>query len=155
MVEKMLDGPRVRKPLKPKPFGTSKYREDARDNPNPADGRWKEYDEESRRPRYSGGIAEVRGFVSEMEMYTNALASTFSEQPRWQRIIEHAHSLADERGMSREEFYSTALLALIEKYEDEKLTRAYDEAYDGEMEEEEEEMLRHVTAYNRRRLSAE
>ncbi len=126
-MENTLDQPRVQKP-KNRYYGTSRYREDARDNPNPADGRWKEYDEESPRPRYSGGIAEIRGLVSELEMYTNALASTFSEQPRWQGIVEHANSLADELGMSREQFYSTALLALIEKYEEDKLTRAYNEA---------------------------
>ena len=39
--------------------------------------------------------------------------------------------------------------------EDEALTRAYNEAYDGEMEEEEKEMTRHIRSYHRRRFSDE
>ncbi len=153
MVEKTLDSPKVQKQRNP--YGTSKYREDARDQPDAGDGRWKEQDEGPRRHQHFGGAAQNRGYVSEIRMFAEALASAFSEQPKWQRIIERANFLADERGMPREQFYSTALIALIEKYEDEELTRAYNQAYEGEMEEEEEEIVRHVRAYHRRRLSAE
>ena len=68
---------------------------------------------------------------------------------------DKAAALATQLNITRSQLYSKALADFIEKHEDEKLTRAYNEAYKGEMEEEEEQIVRHVKAYHRRRLSAE
>ncbi len=67
--------------------------------------------------------------VNSLGTYVRALSRASAEQPRWQRIIEHADSLADRLEMSREEFYETALIEYIEKLENARISRELNEAY--------------------------
>ena len=67
---------------------------------------------------------------------------------RWSKITEHANRLADELGMTREQFYSEALIEFIEKTENQRLTEEY-----GRMEENEEDIAvlnRFVALYDPR-----
>ena len=66
---------------------------------------------------------------NQLERHVGELAAASAEKPRWQKIIEHANSLADEAGMSREEFYSRALIELIEKLENARVTKELNEVY--------------------------
>jgi len=141
MVVRPLDPPKVQ--VQRKPFATSKYREDARDNPNPGDGRWKEQDEGSRHHRHYGGPTHNWGSISGIEALVRALASASSEQQRWQKLIERFHALAGELGVDREQVYYMALAGFIEKYEEalrehagEPLTESsYGELYEYTIEE--------------------
>jgi serine phosphatase RsbU (regulator of sigma subunit) len=73
--------------------------------------------------------ARDRDAASQLEKHVRALAAASAEKPRWQKIIEHANSLADEVGTSREEFYAAALIQYIEKRENERISRELNEAY--------------------------
>jgi len=51
------------------------------------------------------------------------------EKPPYQRIVEHANSLADEVGMEREQFYQAALIEYIEKLENARTTQELNQVY--------------------------
>lgn len=95
-----------------------------------------------------------RAITGQLEEHVRATAAESAEKPRWQKVIEHANSLADERGMSREEFYATALIEFIEKRENERITEELNEVYGAEMDERQKEFQRQARDYRRRRLSA-
>lgn len=61
--------------------------------------------------------------------FVNALARISTEKPRWEKIVEHAESLAKESSITLEEFYSTALIEFIEKSENERINKELTEAY--------------------------
>lgn len=91
--------------------------------------------------------------VAPLGMHVRTLAHSSAEKPRWQKIIEHADSLADERGMSREEFYSMALIELIEKFENERLTEEYNKDYDDMDGDEDLLVLNHLVGHYDPRLA--
>lgn len=93
--------------------------------------------------------------TSQLETHMRAIANTSAEKPRWQKIIEHASSLADERGMTCEEFYSMALVEFIEKLENEKITEQLNEAYKNIDQEEDVAFLNRVVSHYDPRLADE
>jgi hypothetical protein len=99
------------------------------------------------------GVPRV-GKASATERYFRAVALTSKDRLRWRRMIEHANNLAQERGMTREEFYSKALIGLIEALENDKLAEELSEIYGTETDDQQKEFLRQARDYRRRRLSA-
>jgi hypothetical protein len=89
------------------------------------------------------------------EAYLIALLQALGTTFETENLVKQADVLIRELKIQPDEFVYRALVHFVQKYEDEMLTKAYNEAYDGEMEEEEVEMLRHVRAYHAGRLSAE
>ena len=90
-------------------------------------------------------------FEAHLVSLLRALGATFETGS----LAKQADVLIKELEVQPAQFVYMALANFIEKYEDEKLTMAYNDAYGGEMEEEEVEIVRHVRAYHRRRFSAE
>ncbi len=88
-------------------------------------------------------------------MYVRALTRASAEKPRWKKIIEHANSLADERGMSREQFYSTALIEFIEKIENLRITEELNEVYKDIDQQEENALLNRLVSHYDPRLADE
>lgn len=64
------------------------------------------------------------------EFITNR-GKTSTDRRRRQKVLEHANSLADDLGMSREQFYLAALVEYMGKIENEKATRELNESYEG------------------------
>jgi hypothetical protein len=91
----------------------------------------------------------------QLEMYVRALTRASAEKPRWKKIIEHANSLADERGMSREQFYSTALIEFIEKIENLRITEELNEVYKDIDQQEENALLNRLVSHYDPRLADE
>ena len=63
--------------------------------------------------------------------YTQGITPAMNalEKPTYQRIVEHANSLADEVGMEREQFYQAALIEYIEKLENARTTQELNQVY--------------------------
>lgn len=150
-MEKTLDKPKVPEPRNP--YNTGRFFEDERDTPTPKDRLWEHQRGKSTNVQRHAFKTREKGAVSWLGVPAKALGATSADEPSRQEIVEHANSLADELGMSREQFYWTALIEFIEKIENERLTQEYNEAYDGGMEEEEKELLEDVKEYHRRRFS--
>jgi hypothetical protein len=132
-----------------KRFTFSEYQEDARD-------RARDHERDAwRLLAHYIFQAPKREAISQLEKHVRSIAEASAQKPRWQKIIEHANSLADELGMSREEFYSRALIDLIEKLENERLTEEYDEAYREMGEEEDLTVLNHLVRHYDPRLADE
>jgi hypothetical protein len=70
-------------------------------------------------------------------------------------LTKHADTLADYLGVSRESLYSMTLAEFIERHESAQLTQEINDAYDEELEQEDEEFLAHVKSYQGRVLNAE
>lgn len=150
-MEKTLDKPKI--PERRNPYNPGRFYEDDKDAPNPRDRLWERRNDELANIKRLGSKAPVKCAVGWPSMIVEAPKATSDDEPSRREIVEHANALADELGMSRQQFYLTALIELIEKIENERLTQEYNEAYGGGMEEEEEELLRSVKEYHRRRLS--
>ncbi len=69
--------------------------------------------------------------------------------------FDRAAALAAQLSMTRNELYSKALDYFVERYEREQLIEEINEAYDEEMEVEDEEFLRQARSYSRRLLNTE
>src|SRR5215218_9113592 len=106
------------------PSDVSPYYEDARD-------RQRQQERKEPLPLFPHlkPILEKRDATSQLERYIRALATESAKKPRWQKIIEHANSLADELGVSRERFYWMALADYIEKLENARVTSELNDAY--------------------------
>jgi hypothetical protein len=105
---------------------------DDRDAPPPSDELYKFGEKESRRISYWDDAWPRKDEAHQLEVLIRALAQTFAEKPRWQRIIEHANTLADELGVPRERFYADALVEFIEKTENERLIERYERIQENE-----------------------
>lgn len=68
-------------------------------------------------------------------------------------LAKHADTLADYLGVSRERLYSMTLAEFIERHESAQLTQEISDAYDEELEQEDEEFLAHVKSYQGRVLA--
>lgn len=146
-------GKTLDKPKRRNPYNPGRFYEDDKDAPNPRDRLWERQGEELANVKRLGGKAPEKGAVSWPKMIVEAPEATPDDEPSRREIIEHANALADELGMSRQQFYLTALVEFVEKIENERLTQEYNEAYSGGMEDAEKELLRDVKEYHRRRLS--
>ena len=69
-------------------------------------------------------------------------------------LTKHADTLAGYLGVSRESLYSMTLAEFIERHESAQLTQEINDAYDEELEQEDEEFLAHVKSYQGRVLDA-
>lgn len=96
-----------------------------------------------------------RAITSQLEEHVRATAAESAGKSRWQKIIEHANSLADERGMSREEFYSQALIEFIEKIENLRISEELNEAYKNIDQQEDTAFLNHLVSHYDPRLADE
>lgn len=94
-----------------------------------------------------------RAAIGQLEAQLRSIVDMSAEKPRWQKIIEHANSLADERGMTREEFYSMALVELIEKLENARISRELNEAYKAIDQEEDLAYLNELVSHYDPRLA--
>ena len=72
-----------------------------------------------------------------------------------ENLTEHADTLADYLGVSRERLYSMTLAEFIERHESAQLTEEINQAYDEELEREDEQFLAHVKNYQGRVLNTE
>jgi hypothetical protein len=72
----------------------------------------------------------------------------------WQRedLTEYADALARYLNVSRKELFSMPLAEFIDRYESAQLTEEINDAYDEELEQEDEEFLAHVRSYQWRVL---
>lgn len=138
------------------PYTHSAYYEDAREKPNPTDKQWGRVQDSDVLP-YPHPMIEERkkSAASWLEMRMRTLAMASEDKQRWQRITEHANSLADERGMSHEEFYSKALIEFIEKIENLRITEELNEVYKNIDQEEENAFLHHLVSHYDSRLADE
>lgn len=130
-----------------KPVDPSVYYSDPKDNP------WEQ--KRKRPPRAVLVNIRRRNMPDWPNNYVRPPSDAPAAKSRWQKIIEHANSLADEQGMSREEFYSTALIEHIEKIENERLTEEYNEAHRAMGEEENLEFLNRLVNHYDPRLADE
>lgn len=96
-----------------------------------------------------------REAFGQLGAYVNTLADVSAEKPRWLRIVEHANSLADKAGMSREEFYSKALIEFIEKTENLRITEELNEVYKDIDQQEENAFLNRLVRYYDSQLADE
>lgn len=134
-----------RNPVDPNP-----YHQDPRDRPQDH-----EHGESWFLPHISEFEVRKRDAVGHLEKRVRTLAEKSAEKPRWQKIIEHANSLADEMEMSREQFYSTALIQFIEKLENARITNELNEVYKNIDQEEDVAFLNHLVRYYDPRLADE
>lgn len=136
---------RERNPVTSSPYqildARDRPRERKREEPMPA---WLFYEAVNRKA--------LRG---QLETRVRELAEASTEKPRWQKIIEHANSLADESGMSREQFYWMALAQLIEKFENVRISEELNEAYKHIDQEEDLAFLNHMVSHYDPRLADE
>lgn len=132
------------------PVDASLYhnRYDPRDEPP------KEREEEPRFPSY-GLRPRERSAFGYPGACVGAVAAASADRPRWQKIIEHANSLADERGISREQFYAMALIEFIEKIENLRITEELNEAYENIDQQEETAFLNLLVRHYDPRLADE
>ena len=83
----------------------------------------------------------------QLDAVIRSIANLSSEKPRWRKIVEHADSLADERGMTREQFYSKALIEFIEKIENLRVAEELNEVYKNIDQEEENAFLNRLVSH--------
>ena len=102
---------------------------DERDTRIPSEQTWGAEERKKLNATYHISSKTKRKQLAHLESFITTLAEMSTEKARWQRIIEHANSLADELEMPHEQFYSTALIEYIGKLENEKFTRELDESY--------------------------
>lgn len=139
------------------PVGSRGYRvNDPRDEPNPREILLESEDSELRRPppRWYGG-GQGYEIVGSLETVIRSLANLSSEKPRWRKIVEHADSLAKESKMTREEFYSAALIGMIEKLENARINSELTEAYANIDQEEDINFLNNAVLHYDPRLADE
>jgi hypothetical protein len=130
------------------PFDASLYLKDPKD----------EQQEERGEPRHFWYVEfkpSGREPVGQLEMYMRSLAESPVEKPRWQKLVEHANSLADELKIPREQFYWTALVEYIEKLENARVTDELNEAYKNIDREEDVAFLNRLVRYYDPRLADE
>ena len=139
------------------PVGSRGYQADKpRDRPNPRDLLFASEELEPRRasPRWYGGGQSYR-IGSQMDAVIRSIANLSSGKPRWRKIVEHADSLAKESGMTREEFYSTALIEMIEKLENARINSELTETYANIDQEEDMGFLNSAVLHYNPRLADE
>lgn len=137
------------------PYDPGRYKEDVRDNPDPRDKRWEQEGEDSDNLLRFALRARRKNAAVQLEMVIKALTIDSSEKPRWQKIMEHANSLADRLGMSREKFYETALIEYIEKLENARISEELNEAYKSIDQQEENAFLNRLVSHYDPRLADE
>lgn len=103
--------------------------EDERDARSPSENLWKVGGEEKPPLHIFQIHSPKRGEFHNITAFVEALARLSNDKPRWQKITEHAESLANDSDMTLEEFYSTALIEFIEKSENERINRELTKAY--------------------------
>lgn len=105
---------------------------DERDARAHSGGIWWLGEKELPRISYQKEPTPRREQTDHLESLIRLLAYTSTEKPRWQRIIEHANTLAAELGVPRERFYADALVEFIEKTENQRLTERYERIQEDE-----------------------
>lgn len=103
--------------------------EDERDTRTSSENLWRIGGEEKPPLRIFQIHSHKRGELRYITAFVDALARLSNDKPRWQKITEHAESLAKESDMTLEEFYSTALIEFIEKSENERINKELTKAY--------------------------
>lgn len=134
------------------PVDPSRYHlVDPRDKPDPRERVWElECGEPHHPPRLWLKVPKAAA-AGPLEAAVRAVIDASNEKPRWQKIVEHANSLAERSEMTREQFYSTALIEFIERLENERIAKEMNEAYKGIDQEEDLEFLRRaVRSYDPR-----
>lgn len=117
---------------------------DERDARVPSDAISWHGEKELPRISYHEGPTPRREQADHLESLIRLLAYSSTEKPRWQRIVEHANTLAAELGVSRERFYADALVEYIGKIENEKFTRELNASYEDVDQSEETEVLNYL-----------
>jgi hypothetical protein len=90
--------------------------------------------------------------TSHPELYLGALLRAAWALAEREDLTEYADALARYLNVSRKELFSMPLAEFIDRYESAQLTEEINEAYDEELEQEDEEFLAHVRSYQWRVL---